>query len=1380
MPPATPTQHPPTPPGEQTGPDAVLLPEGFALAEASFRQAGTDLLVSGADGVDLLFPGFFADGGPPDLVSANGVRMAGNLVAMLADTDAPVGLGDAVLGAGSPAAGEVAAVSGVLNVIRTDGTPGVLAPGDAVYPGDMLETGPDGTASIRIGGETVLGLGGGARMILHSGALDPGAPVAATAGPGQYAFACGAASRPLTIHTPAGRIQSDGADMVFTYLEGAGLRVILIPGAGGTLGTILVENEAGSLQMALAYQLVLVEGWAMAPDLKGLLSSHDIIMGYSRILGGLPSSCDSNPLVAAARTADSGDLGDPDIQQLAAFETAAGDDTAVDAAFPDARVVVTQHDPLANGGSDPVTVPRVSVDPWTPAASDAPSPGGDGNSNESLITIPTLAPLQRPTFPEPPGIRPPIQADMTVDDWGPGLRDWTVLVPQEPTAYGRGVFYRQPPRYDEPERFVFRPLDADDIAGQYYPTNGATMVLLSPGPLTETTESGRGAEIKDIERLFFEVPSGTLVDDTDPRNPSRPVDGAAMKTRIEVNPGDRVGFDWMFDARDQVAGGADDYAVFMANGLWYRLASVGDVGEFGASGWRTSEWTYTGAGPRAVTIGFVVLNDLDDFNEPRLLVDNVRLNRPLSAEHQEIGDAQVKGVGALRTFVVPPTANDDPDTIATTEDAAVVIRAADLLANDTDPNAERTLSITGLDDGGTAGTLAFADPATAPLETVTYTPARESQRLAAGDVATDSFRYEIASPSGGRDTALVTVTIVGVNDAPTAGSVRLSVEEDGSSATGVFAGADIDTDDNRQTLTYAFTRPPSEGSAAIDGDGTFTFDPGSGFQDLALGQTREVPFSYTATDRHGGVSGEAAVTVSIVGANDAPVAADAAFDAGEDIPSAALAFGARDIDTDDGPESLTYIVTRPPSGGSVAIHGDGTFTFDPGTDFEDLATGETRAVTFGYRAADRHGAESGDATVTLTVAGANDAPVANAVERTTNEDAGFFGIDLLDGTVTSDVDASDVLTVVVAPNFTGAGGRNLVVDTSSVPGALAFDPGVFGDLAAGEVATLVFTYTVDDRRGQSNSTATSTVTVTVEGRNDAPVADDETYTVAEDAAWTEDAGDGILAGDRDPDASDSIEISGVAGVPGILGQRFELPSGAFLTVNPDGSLAYDQNGRFSGLKRQEIATDSFEYTVSDGYGATDTGRVTIRIVGLNDAPRAGDDALAAGEDVAVAVTAAQGVLANDGDPDGDPLSVIPFSQVSALGARVTMAADGSYAYDPTGSAAIQALGDGDTLIDSFGYTVADGDGATDRGTVTVTVTGANDAPGASDVSFRTFKGSTLRVDAERGVLLNDADVDGGDALGLTAVNGAGGDRGIRGGAVLGRVADGERGRHVFL
>jgi VCBS repeat-containing protein len=100
-----------------------------------------------------------------------------------------------------------------------------------------------------------------------------------------------------------------------------------------------------------------------------------------------------------------------------------------------------------------------------------------------------------------------------------------------------------------------------------------------------------------------------------------------------------------------------------------------------------------------------------------------------------------------------------------------------------------------------------------------------------------------------------------------------------------------------------------------------------------------------------------------------------------------------------------------------------------------------------------------------------------------------------------------------------------------------------------------------------------------------------------------------------------------------------------------------------------------------------------------------------------------------------------------------MAEDGSYSYDPTVSPAIQALSDGETLTDSFVYDLNDGDGGVDSGAVTITVEGANDAPEASDISFRTFKESTLQVDAARGVLLNDTDLDGGDVPRLTAVNG---------------------------
>ncbi|MGH1491981.1 MAG: Ig-like domain-containing protein [Acidimicrobiales bacterium] len=89
---------------------------------------------------------------------------------------------------------------------------------------------------------------------------------------------------------------------------------------------------------------------------------------------------------------------------------------------------------------------------------------------------------------------------------------------------------------------------------------------------------------------------------------------------------------------------------------------------------------------------------------------------------------------------------------------------------------------------------------------------------------------------------------------------------------------------------------------------------------------------------------------------------------------------------------------------------------------------------------------------------------------------------------------------------------------------------------------------------------------------------------------------------------------------------------------------------------------------------------------------------------------ARGVLANDTDPDGDPLTVTGFDATSANGAAVTVNPDGSFTYDPTGVPAIEALGAGETLADTFTYTIGDGNGETDTATATVFVAGVNDAP----------------------------------------------------------------------
>jgi hypothetical protein len=97
----------------------------------------------------------------------------------------------------------------------------------------------------------------------------------------------------------------------------------------------------------------------------------------------------------------------------------------------------------------------------------------------------------------------------------------------------------------------------------------------------------------------------------------------------------------------------------------------------------------------------------------------------------------------------------------------------------------------------------------------------------------------------------------------------------------------------------------------------------------------------------------------------------------------------------------------------------------------------------------------------------------------------------------------------------------------------------------------------------------------------------------------------------------------------------------------------------------------------------------------NDAPVAAADGYTTVEDTALTVNAALGVLGNDGDVDGDGLTVSGFDAASANGGTVAMNPDGSFTYTPAANF---------SGADSFSYTVADGNGGSASATVTVTVT----------------------------------------------------------------------------
>jgi VCBS repeat-containing protein len=111
---------------------------------------------------------------------------------------------------------------------------------------------------------------------------------------------------------------------------------------------------------------------------------------------------------------------------------------------------------------------------------------------------------------------------------------------------------------------------------------------------------------------------------------------------------------------------------------------------------------------------------------------------------------------------------------------------------------------------------------------------------------------------------------------------------------------------------------------------------------------------------------------------------------------------------------------------------------------------------------------------------------------------------------------------------------------------------------------------------------------------------------------------------------------------------------------------------------------------------------------VNQGPVAEDDANSVKEDAAPNSVSGN-VLSNDTDADGDSLSVTSTGTFSLAHGSLVINADGSYSYTLNNSdPAVNALNDGDTLIEAFTYTVSDGNGGTDSAKLTITINGTTD------------------------------------------------------------------------
>lgn len=403
-----------------------------------------------------------------------------------------------------------------------------------------------------------------------------------------------------------------------------------------------------------------------------------------------------------------------------------------------------------------------------------------------------------------------------------------------------------------------------------------------------------------------------------------------------------------------------------------------------------------------------------------------------------------------------------------------------------------------------------------------------------------------------------------------------------------------------------------------------------------------------------------------------------------------------------------------PSNGTVVINSNGTFTYTPTTGF----VGEDEFV---YRVCD-DGTPSlcDEATVyieIIEVTSGNEPPVANADYSQT-----FQGIPVTGNVLVNDDDPD---------------GDNIILNTTPITdptnGTVALQPdGSF--LYTPDptfIGTDTYTYSICDD-GIPSLCDTTVVTINVlpdsNPNNQPPVAaNDGAVTLLN----TPVSGD-LLVNDFDPDG-DNITVS-TTPVSG--------PSNGTVTINPDGTFDYTPTNGFTGA-------DVFTYTICDDGNPSlcDVADVTIVVTSDNPGnqpPVAQNDENTTNQGVPVSGS----VTTNDGDPDGDPLTVNTTPVVGPTSGSVSILPNGDYTYTPN---------PGFSGTDAFIYTVCDNGSPAlcDDATVTITVIPpfdpGNDPPFAGDDAALTPQ----EVPVSGNLLLNDFDPNGDNiTINTTPVVGA--------------------------
>ncbi|WP_284204124.1 tandem-95 repeat protein, partial [Psychromonas marina] len=587
------------------------------------------------------------------------------------------------------------------------------------------------------------------------------------------------------------------------------------------------------------------------------------------------------------------------------------------------------------------------------------------------------------------------------------------------------------------------------------------------------------------------------------------------------------------------------------------------------------------------------------------------------------------------------------------EDGQITISSEQLIANSSD--VDGTVSLDSVSYSGTDGILVQNNDGS-----VTFSPNENFN----GDISLD---ISVIDDDGAVAQTTAGIEVIAVNDAPVAGDLAYSVDEDGSvtlSQEQLLANSsDVDGDD----LVAGNLSGGNNVTVTENGDGSFTLTPDANFHG-------EMDISFDVTDGEETVQANIDLTINPI--NDITVGVeDQAFTVEEDgtltFTDEQLLTGATDIDGDElSVSNVDYSGTE----GVFTDNGDGTYSFAPNENFN----GE---VDLSFSVTD--GNETVGANIDVTVTDINDIPVAGSTTYTVNEDGQI--------TISPEqllANSSDVDGTVSVDSVAYSGSDGVLITNED--GSVTFSP---NENFNGEISLDVVV--IDD----DGATAETTAGITAIAVNDAPVVDGSiAYSVDEDGTITL-SQEQLLANASDVEGDDLTAVD------------LSVGGNATVVANDDGSFTITPDTDFNGDL-------DLSFDVSDGTTTVAAG-VDLTVNPVNDAAVAPDVSFEMDEDGVIVITDAQ-LLANATDVDGDDLSVDGVSYSGADGV-LTDNGNGTYDFAPNENF------NGDVQLD-FG--VSDGT-VTTPANIDIAVADVNDAPVAGSTSYTVNEDGQITISPEQ-------------------------------------------------